>query len=1293
VSKPDDRYRDAIRRCPLAQQPALWQEQRRLARRLARQQPADRVRERLERAISTGMATIAQRERDRPVVSYDDTLPVSRQRDEIAALIERHQVVIVCGETGSGKTTQLPKICLDLGRGIRGRIGHTQPRRLAARSVAARIATELGDETGQAVGYKVRFHDRVGPASYVKLMTDGILLAEIQSDRLLHEYDTLIIDEAHERSLNIDFLLGYLKTILPQRPELKLIITSATIDPDSFARFFDAAPVINVSGRSYPVETRYRPLVSDDPDRRDRDMLEGILQAVDELAQDDPHGDILIFVSGEREIREAAEALRKHHPPQVEILPLYSRLAAREQDRIFRPGNRRRLIIATNVAETSLTVPGIRHVIDTGLARISRYSHRGRVQRLPVEAVSRASADQRRGRCGRTAPGVCIRLYAEDDYAQRPAFTDPEILRTNLASVILQMAHLRLGRIEEFAFIDAPDPRVVRDGYRLLQELDALDEEQRITPLGRQLARLPVDPRLARMLLAADEFDSLDEVLVIVAALSIQDPRERPHDRREQAAQAHAVFRDDSSDFLALHALWRAFREQQRHLSQNKLRQWCRGQFLAWMRMREWLEIHKQLSGMLREMGYHPNTTEATYEEIHRALLAGLVSHVGQRQERADYLGPRGRQFRLAPDSALARKSPPWVVSAELVETHRLIARMNARIEPHWIEQAAGEHCLHSYLEPHWDQRQGRVMAWEQVSLYGLVIIPRRRVHFGPREPELARELFIRGALVEGRYRSRADFLEHNRELLQQIEAIEHKRRRHDLRVDDEIIYRYYDARIPAGICTGRAFEHWLKQAMVEQPDLLRMQRKDLLLQRSDDHAAQFPDHLEHAGIDLPLSYRFEPGHPLDGVTVHVPLHHLNAIDSHVFDWLVPGLIRDKLTVLLKGLPKPLRRLLVPVPETVTLCLEHMQPRHEPLTATLARTLHQQKGVRTRTEDWDGIGLPAHLRMNYRLLDADGKTLAVGRDLARLKAEFGANASTAFAGVPDWRIQCDNVTRWDFGSLPPEIRQRHGDSEVVGYPALTIEGERVALRVHDAWDEAQHQHHAGVHALILKLLPEQARLLRRNLPDLKRQCLLYAAVGNCASLHDDLVATILDGCFTGDADLPRDEAAFNAMLAAGRGRVVETATKLCWLNLECLELYHQVGLRLASAAQNLSAASRADIRAQLDNLIYPGYLQHTGIHGIRNYPRYLKAVLRRLEKAGQDPAREQTLLRQLEPPMSRYLAAVSRWHELTIEQQVALTEYHAMLEEWRVSLFAQELGTARPASLKRLETQWRESGL
>ncbi|RMG58439.1 MAG: ATP-dependent RNA helicase HrpA, partial [Gammaproteobacteria bacterium] len=915
-----------LQNVPLADEPTLRRRLEGLQRRLKRGQPVDRGLPRLVADIERAAAVVSRRLDLCRTIEYPPELPVSRERPRLLEALGRHQVVIVCGETGSGKTTQLPKLLLELGCGSRGRIGHTQPRRIAARSVATRLAEELGTEAGHGVGWKVRFTDRVQPESRIKLMTDGILLAEIQSDPELLAYDALIIDEAHERSLNIDFLLGYLKRLLPRRPELKLVITSATIDPERFSRHFDGAPIVSVSGRGYPVEIRYRPLAAEDEDSRDRSQLEALVEAADELAAEGP-GDILVFLPGEREIREAAEALRKHHPPGTEILPLYARLSAAEQQRVFAPHPGRRIVLATNVAETSLTVPGIRYVIDTGQARVSRYSWRAKVQRLHIEPIPQDAADQRAGRCGRTGPGICIRLYAEEDYLARPRHADPEILRTNLASVILQMAHLGLGDPADFPFIDPPDPRMIRDGWRLLHELGAADPSHRITDIGHRLAGIPLDPRLSRMLLEAERTGALAEVLVIATGLAVQDPRERPHEQRQAADAAHAEWAVPDSDFLGRLKLWQAWQEASHTLSGNQLRKWCRTHFLSWMRMREWTALHRQIRGLLLERGQRENTTPAEADAIHRALLAGLLDHVGQWDERGYYQGVRQRRFSIHPASALARRHPKWIMAGLLLDTGRLRALEVARIQPQWIEQLATHLLRRSYGEPHWNTRRGQVVARERLSLHGLVIHPGRRIDYGRIDPEASRSLFIRHALVQGEWDTRADCIRANRTLIAEVEDLEARTRRRDLLVDEDTLQRFYEERIPPEIHSGPAFERWYRRLEPEQRRALCLSREQLLARDGDPLIRErFPDMLECAGLRLPLSYHFAPGEADDGVTLRLPLALLPRIEPWRPDWLVPGLLEEKLAALLRGLPKALRRNFVPAPEFARACAESLQP-------------------------------------------------------------------------------------------------------------------------------------------------------------------------------------------------------------------------------------------------------------------------------------------------------------------------------------------------------------------------------
>ncbi|ROR32726.1 ATP-dependent helicase HrpA [Inmirania thermothiophila] len=1297
-----------------------------LARR--RRPPPQGVLDEIEAAIEASRARREARAAALPRPRFDDGLPVCAHREAIAAAIAAHPVVVVCGETGSGKTTQLPKICLELGRGVAGLIGHTQPRRIAARSVAARIAEELGSPPGRLVGHKVRFADHVGRDAYVKVMTDGILLAETQGDPWLLAYDTLIVDEAHERSLNIDFLLGYLRRLLERRPELKVIVTSATIDPERFARHFGGAPVVEVPGRSHPVEVRYRPLVSEDPDEEDRTLLEGILHAVDEAAACGP-GDVLVFLPGEREIREAAEALRKHHPPGTEILPLYARLSAAEQQRIFRPHAGRRIVLATNVAETSLTVPGIRYVVDTGLARISRYSPRSRIQRLPVEPISRASADQRAGRCGRVGPGICFRLYAEEDYLARPRFTDPEILRTNLAAVILRMKALGLGEVEDFPFLDPPDPRQVRAGLRELEELGALDPEGRLTEIGRRLARLPVDPRIGRMLLAAAEHGALAEMVVLAAALSVQDPRERPMEAQEAADRAHAAFHDERSDFVALLRLWRAWQEARRHLSNRRQRAWCRERYLAYLRMREWQDVAGQLTGLVKDMGLRLNTEPASYEAVHCALLAGLLGQVAQlgdigadtgvrgAQSRGapnaavselgawaaeedgrgagggrlrggagsgEYTGARGAKLRIHPGSGLARRTPRWIVAAEIVETTRLYARTVAAVEPEWIEQAAAHLVKRSWAGPHWERRAGRVMAYERVNLWGLTLVARRKVDYGPVDPAGAREIFIREALVAGDYASRAPFWRHNQALIARLREEEARLRRRDVVVDEEALYAFYDARLPAEVRDHPTLERWRREAERADPERLFLREEDLVRDAAGAASrAEFPDHIEACGLRLALEYRFEPGHEADGVTAVVPLAALPQLDPAPFDWLVPGLLRDKVIHLMRGLPKATRRALVPVPDFADAALAALTPGARPLTEALAAELKRMTGVEIAPEAWPA-DLPAHLRMRFRVVDEDGRTLAAGRDLAALKAGLAQQARGVRAALGAAEGEREDLRRWDVGTLAPR-RIRRGGLAIEVHPTLVDEGGRVALRLLDDAAESARRHPAGVARLALLELGALAQALRRQIPDRQRLCLLHAGLGPCEALVDDLLMGVALALFAAEP-VPRDEAAFRARLEAGRGRLAAAVAEQAGWLLRALETAREVRGRLRRAPPAWRTAV-ADIEGQLDALLFPGMARVLPRERLRHLPRYLEAVRRRIERLEQDPRRDAERLARIAPFAER-LRARREAHAARGLADPELERFRWMLEEFRVSLFAQELGTAAKVSEARLERQW-----
>ncbi|VBC33428.1 ATP-dependent RNA helicase HrpA [Burkholderia pseudomallei] len=1300
-----------------------------------------------------------------PPITFAESLPVSGKRDEIARAIAAHPVVIVCGETGSGKTTQLPKICLALGRGLgaggAGLIGHTQPRRLAASSTGRRIAEELGTPFGEVVGYKVRFTDNLAPGASVKLMTDGILLAETQTDPLLKAYDTLIIDEAHERSLNIDFLLGYLRQILPKRPDLKLIVTSATIDAERFARHFGSderpAPVIEVSGRLYPVEVRYRPIADDRPaavrhaegassgrDRAksareaERDLMDGIVDAVDELCREGP-GDVLVFLPGEREIRDAAEALRKHHPPHTEILPLFARLSAAEQERVFKASNARRIVLATNVAETSLTVPGIRYVVDTGLARVKRYSYRNKVEQLQIEPISQAAANQRAGRCGRVADGVCIRLYEESDFAGRARFTDPEILRSSLASVILRMKSLHLSAIESFPFIEPPPGRAIADGYQLLNELGAVDDDNALTPLGRELARLPLDPRVGRMILAARDQQALREVLVIASALSVQDPRERPVDAQEQADQAHRRFADERSEFLQWLRIWAWFEEAVAHKKSNRqLVDACRQHFLSHLRLREWRDVHSQLLTVVREHGWRLNEADATFEQIHLSLLTGLLGNIGfKAEDEPHYLGARGIKFHLWPGSALVKKAGRWVMAAELVETSRLYARCIAKIEPEWIERIGAHLLKKSLSEPHWEKRPAQVAAFERATLYGLTIYHRRRVAFGRQDPARARELFIRGALVDGEFDTKLAFFAHNRKLLADIEQLEHKSRRQDVLVDDELIHAFYDQAIPAGIHTGAAFERWYRDEVSKsgQPEdklrLLYLSRDDLMRHEAAGVTTElFPKRVTMAGVEMALAYHFEPGSPRDGVTLAVPLFALNQVDARRAEWLVPGMLREKAHLLLKSLPQKLRRHCVPLPEYAAGFVERAGRERfgaGGLVDALIADVREQTQVATKTSDFKLETLPAHLFMNFKVIDEHGRQLAMGRNLAQLRAELGAQAQQHFqkiaaaatlapagepaaaaAGASGARARraplgappraaepaaqagaaagatalYENLTTWNFGKLPELLEIRRRGETLFGYPALVDRGTHCDVEVFDSPDEAARIHRAGLRRLFALQLKEPIRYLEKNLPGLREMAMQYMSLGTQDELRDQLIATALDrACL--QEPLPADDASFHARRDEGRSRLNLLAQEIARLVGQILAEYAGLAKKLAQAKP--FPAAHADMQGQLAALVGKRFVVDTPYAQLAHFPRYLKGIALRIDKLKADPARDARQAAELQPLAQHYQRSVAQRGGVA---DARLAEFRWLLEELRISLFAQELRTPMPVSVKRLYKVW-----
>ena len=1252
-------------------------------------------------------AEIEERLANLPQPAYPDDLPVVAMRDEIARAIGENQVVIICGETGSGKTTQLPKICLDLQRGVTGLIGHTQPRRIAARTVATRIAQELKSPLGQAVGYKVRFSDKVSRNTYIKLMTDGILLAETQGDRDLRAYDTLIIDEAHERSLNIDFLLGYLKRLLPRRPDLKVIVTSATIDAERFATHFGhngtAAPVIEVSGRMFPVEVRYRPLktkASFTPGpslkgggekivQEDEDIETAILDAVDDLARERSGGDILVFLPGEREIRETAEALRKHHPSGAEILPLFARLSFEEQDRVFKPHGNRRIVLATNVAETSLTVPGIRYVIDPGLARINRYSYRNKVELLQVEKISRASANQRAGRCGRVAAGVCIRLYDEEDFAARDEFTDPEILRSSLASVILRMKSLKIGDVEDFPFLEPPPPRMIADGYQLLAELGAVDDENQLTPVGWQLAKFPMDPRISRMIIAARQENCLSEMLIIASALSVQDPRDRPFDRTEAADRAHQPFQDERSDFMGYLKIWAFFDEAIKHKKSNrKLAEQLAENFLSQRRLLEWRDIHGQLATLTAEMGLSENQIPATFEQIHRALLAGLLGNLGFKNDEGEYLGARGIKFTIFPGSVLRKAQPKWVMAAELVETARLYARCVAKIDPDWIERIAGEMVKRHYFDPHWEKDRAMVTAYERVTLYGLTIVPKRSVHYGPINPFEAREIFIRRALVESDYQTSAKFFIQNQIVIKEVQALEHKARKHDVLVDEQTLFAFFDELIPPEIHNGAAFETWRIAAEQVDPCKLFLTREYLMRHAAMDITeAQFPESLCVGDASYKLRYRFEPAHPLDGVTVTVPLHLLNTLEDTPFDWLAPGMIRDKVATYLKALPKNLRRHLFPVPEQVTAFLTGSDSR-KPFVEALANFVRQRAGQPVGAEVWDGADIPVHLKMIFRVVDDAGREMASGRDLAALKIQLGQAAQLTFGkmGKAETGIERDNIKVWDCGDLPEQIAFTRNGRKLTGYPALVDERESVAIRLFDVKRAADEAMRLGVIRLMRLALKEQMKQLEKNLRGFEQTAMQLRSVAGVEELREDVLAAITDRAFIGEDRLPRTQKEFEAQLKRARTRLPAVSEGACRLLAVIAAEYHQLSMLFNSAKSPL-ARPVADLRAQLSRLIFKGFFNKTPWEQIAHLPRYMQAMAQRLDKYPRDIERDARHAATIGGWWKRYEELVQR-HEQAGTADPRLGEFRWQIEELRVSLYAQGLKTPYPISYKRLEKFW-----
>jgi ATP-dependent helicase HrpA len=1264
-----------------------------LKRRQKQNQPIDQLADQVSRRIKQSLLKVEKRTAGLPSPVYDQSLPITAHREEILAALAQHQVVIIAGETGSGKTTQLPKFCLEAKRGTRGHIACTQPRRIAARAMAERVSEELQSELGQIVGYQVRFRERSSPDGYIKFMTDGILLAESMNDRYLDAYDTIIIDEAHERSLNIDFLLGYLKTLLPRRPDLRLLITSATIDTEKFSRHFGEAPVIEVSGRGYPVDLVYRPLPGDQEggSRGDRDLYQGIADAIRELSKVDALGDILVFLSGEREIREAGDFLQRQNfrsgSAGTEILPLYARLSSSEQRRVFHPGNMKRIILATNVAETSLTVPGIRFVIDSGTARISRYSHRSRIQRLPIEAISQASSNQRAGRCGRLGPGTCVRLFSEEDFETRPEFTEPEILRTSLASVILRMLSMGLGSVEEFPFVDRPAPRMINDAYQLLLELKAIDTSRNTTALGKRLAKWPVDVRLARMIEEGARTECLEDMLVLAAALSIQDPRERPLEAQSLADEAHQRFVDGTSDFSTFLSLWQYLREKRKKISGNQFRKSCRREFLNWQRVLEWFDLYQQLRGLAREQRRPLTGHHGDYEQIHKSVLSGLLSHCGRKHpEDNSYQGARSNAYHIFPGSGLFGSKPGWMMSAEVVETSRPYARTNAVIKPLWIEQL-GQHLLkHHYSDPHWSRRHGAVYAWEQVTLYGLVVVEKRRVHYAPVDPQEARRIFILDGLVRGALNTRAAFKSHNEQIRAEVELLENKRRRRDLLADENTLIEFFDARVPDHVNSAKSFEKWFSKLGDEGRELLYLGQEILTREGAPEAPGDlFPDRFETAGRSFLLEYHFDPGHADDGVHISVPIELLNTLSPGNLQWLVPGLLRDKLIALIRQLPKPVRRALTPVPDFADALQESISGRtNEAMLRVCAQELQRMTGIQIKEQDLDEHSISPHFRFLVKVLDAGGDLADSGRDLAQLQDRHGQAAQRQFMDQQGKGINRDGETRWVFETLEQEIRAEGG---APAWPALVDQENSVGLRLFDTWDEAALSHIDGVLRLLRLGIPEKIDYLRKH-HGLSREALLaWSAQGTSTELVDDLLQRGLLDC-AGEVSMIRSPDSFEKLCQRVRNEIGQVCLqRSAWLN-EALLLHGDLAFRAGKDLEHKHPTVFADILSQLQDLVYPGFLAQLEPGRLEHYPRYLKAIEERMRQVAANPARDLQRLGLAEPWWHRYLDALERG----CAYDEALDAFRWLVEEYRVSLFAQRLGTAQKVSEKRLRDAWDATG-
>ena len=1227
----------------------------------------------LKAAINASIEQVLARQKNRPASHFNEQLPFFEHREELAEIISKNQVVIVCGETGSGKTTQLPQLCVELGLADSGLIGHTQPRRIAAQSVCSRIAEELKTEPGSAVGYKIRFQDRSDPAAYIKLMTDGILLAETQTDRWLNQYSTLIIDEAHERSLNIDLLLGYIKQLLPRRPDLKLIVTSATIDPGRFSRYFSDAPIVNISGRGYPVEMRYRPGADDD-----RDNLQLLTEAIDELDAV-AREDILVFFPGERQIRDAAEKLSKRYARDYDILPLYSRLGPSEQKKIFQTHQKRRIILATNVAETSLTVPGIRYVIDTGLARLSRYSWRARVQRLPIERISKASANQRSGRCGRLAPGICIRLFSEEDFESRDEFTEPEILRSNLASVILQMNDLKLGSIHEFDFIESPDSRLINDGYRLLFEIGATDRDDRILKHGHAIAQLPVDPRLAHMLIRANDLGCLSEMLIIVSALSIQDPRSASNENRQAANEKYKNWQNDSSDFIFWINLWQDMQTQQKELSRNQFSRWCQKHFLSYLRLREWQDIYQQLKQQLKQQKFRFNSTAADAETIHRCIFSGIPSHIASFDKDKQFQGTRGRQLMIFPGSSLAKQTPKWLMAFSLIETSKLFAHGVARFNPQWAMQDAVHLHQYEYYEPHWQARQGRVAAFRNTRIYGLLIEAGKRINFAAIEPKQSRQIFIQSALVEGDYRSRVDVIRANRKLIEHYQQQEDKYRRRDILISDRLLYDFYDARLPADALDAASFEAWIKKQSKEKIDELRFLHHDIADPSVDEEKRHgFPEQIKIHGQNLNLEYRFEPGHDFDGVTVHLPLVLLNQFQASDFDRLVPGLLQEKIEGLIRSLPRKLRKNFVPVNEFATACLQRDDVTIN-LLESIQSSLLAMTGVSVPLSEWQKPGLETHLQMHFALF-AGSECIAQAHDLNSLQAQFSDQARKQF----DDQVQYnDSIARsglgdWDFARLPEFANIQQGKQSIRAYPALVDYADSVAIELFETRAEADFYHSSGIARLFYLQLGDSIKYLGKNLPQIEQTALMYSAMGSRVELLEDLLMAAIFRCFLSDR-LPETREEFVDRLQQQRNNFISCANQMAEQAHQILALRLQVRTELE--ASSVPESHKDDMQTQLEGLVYPGFIREIDHRHLPRVSAYLQAMLKRLQNYKPASPRIDTLLETVKRYQPKYLL----FYQSENYDYKKIEALRWMLEEFRIACFAQPMKTRMPVSETKID--------